>query len=231
MDGNSVTAQARLAGLFALAGLAAGGFADSVVRAALVVPGNGRESARNIADYPWLYRTGALADIIMLAATLVLIALLYRLCAPGGRSLSRIAVLLGLTGIAVQAGNLLLYLAPLHLLADAPHPGMGMAQVQTLVRLSIALHADMQGVGLLFLGLYSGLIGWLAIRARLVPRPVGALMIAAGLVQFLGRAVALLAPVWWDRIAGQCSLLPLLGTAAFALWLLIVGVRPTRALA
>ncbi|MBH0014720.1 DUF4386 domain-containing protein, partial [Pseudoalteromonas sp. NZS100_1] len=112
MDGKAERFQARLAGLFYIGTIGCGMFAEAVVRAALIVPGNGRETMRNIADYPWLYRAGGASDVAMLCCYLAVTALLYGLFAPTGRVMARIAALFSLTGIAVLAGNSLLHLLP-----------------------------------------------------------------------------------------------------------------------
>lgn len=223
MDGKAERLQARLAGLFLLLALAVGSFADSVVRSALVVPENGRETARNIADYPGLYRSGLLADMAGLIAMLVAIALLYALLRRGGPMPALIALLIGMTGLAMEGANLMPAMIPVELLNGAPHPGMSMAQIQTWVRISLALHADLHHVALLFLGIQALLIGWIALRGRGLW--IGWPMLLAGIAQALGRGLALAAPPLWDQVAGQLSLVPLLCTAGFAAGLILLSLR------
>ena len=227
MDGKAERFQARLAGLFYIGTIGCGMFAEAVVRAALIVPGNGRETMRNIADYPWLYRAGGASDVAMLCCYLAVTALLYGLFAPTGRVLARIAALFSLTGIAVLAGNILLHLLPLALIDGAPHPGIPMAEVQSLVRISLSLHNDLYGISLIFFGIYCLLIGWLAIRSRRLPVAVGALLMAGGAVHLVARSLALLSPAIGEAIPGQLDFVPLLGEGAFAIWLLLFGApRP-----
>jgi len=221
-----VEGKAQLAGFFILGAMAARILGDAVARAALVVPGNGRETARNIADYPWLYRVGEAADVVMLCGMVVATALLYALFAPVARNLARVAALMSLTGIATLAASSLMTMAPPVLLDGAPHPGIGMAELHSLVQISLALGQAVQGIGRIFIGLYQLLIGWLAFRSGLLPKAVGIGLALGGLIQMAVRSVALIAPDMVDATVIQADIVALLAEAAFALRLLISGVRP-----
>ncbi|AEG50003.1 hypothetical protein Sphch_2342 [Sphingobium chlorophenolicum L-1] len=216
-----VEGKARLAGLFTLGAMAARIFGDAVVRAALVVPGNGRQTARNIADYPWLYRAGECADVAMLCGMIVATALLYALFAPTGRTLARVAALMSLTGIATLAASGLMTMAPPILLEGAPHPGIGTAEVHSLVQLSLALGRAGQGIGRIFIGLYLLLIGLLAFRSGRLPKAVGLALALGGFIQVAVRSAALIAPDMADALVIQADIVALLAEAAFGLSLLI----------
>lgn len=221
-----VEGQARLAGLFTLGAMGARVFGDAVVRAALVVPGNGRDTARNIADYPWLYRVGEATDVAMLCAMIVATALLYALFAPVARNLARVAALMSLSGIATLAASGLMTMAPPVLLDGAPHPGIGTAEAHSLVQLALALGQAVQGVGRIFIGLYLLLAGLLAFRSGRLPRAVGIGLALGGLIQVTVRSAALIAPDLADATVIQADIVALLAEAAFALTLLISGARP-----
>lgn len=216
---------ARLAGLFILGAMAARIAGDAVVRAALVVPGNGRETARNIADYPWAYRAGEAAEIAMLCAMLAATALIYALFAPAGRHLARIAALISVTGIATLAASALPAMAPLVLLDNAPHPGIGMSEMHSLIQLSLALREAVQGIGRIFLGLYLMLTGLLVCRSGRAPRAVAIGLLLGGAAQMIMRTVALLTPETANAMVIQADLVSMLAEAAFALWLAIFGLR------
>ncbi|KKW93737.1 DUF4386 domain-containing protein [Sphingobium chungbukense] len=216
-----VEGKARIAGLFILGAMAARIFGDSVVRAALVVPGNGRETARNIGDYPWLYRAGEASDVAMLCAMIVATALLYALFAPVARHLARVAAMAALTGIAALAASGLATMTPPVLLDGAPHPGISLTEVHSLVQLSLALGQAMQGVARIFIGLYLLLIGLLAFRSGRLPKVVGIGLALGGLLQMTVRSVALIAPELANATVIQADILALLAEAVFALGLLL----------
>ncbi|WP_313801197.1 DUF4386 domain-containing protein [Sphingobium sp.] len=216
-----VEGKARIAGLFTLGAMAARVLGDAVARAALVVPGNGRETARNIGDYPWLYRAGEAADVAMLCAMIVATALLYALFAPVARNLARVAAMISLIGIATLAASGVMTMAPLVLLDGAPHPGIGLAEVHSLVQLSLDLREAVQGVGRILIGLYLLLIGLLAFRSGRLPRVIGLGLALGGFIQMVVRSVALIAPDLAHAMVIQADILALIAEAAFALALLI----------
>src|SRR3546814_12212237 len=100
-----IQGKARLAGLFRLGGMALRGVGEAMIRAALVVPGSGRETARNIRDFPWAYRAAEASDLAMICAMLGATVLLYALFAPVGRHVARMAALLSVIGIATLAAS------------------------------------------------------------------------------------------------------------------------------
>ena len=216
-----VEGKARIAGLFTLGAMAARLFGDAVVRAALVVPGNGRETARNIGDYPWLYRAGEAADVAMLCGMIAATALLYALFAPTARTLARTAAMLSLIGIATLAASGMMAMAPPVLLDGAPHPGIGMTEVHSLVQLSLDLHEAVQGVGRIFIGLYLLLTGLLALRSRRLPKLVGIGLATGGFIQMAVRSVALIAPDLAYAMVIQADIVALVAEVAFAFALLI----------
>ncbi|KXU29904.1 hypothetical protein A0J57_22760 [Sphingobium sp. 22B] len=221
-----IEGKARLAGLFLLGGMAARGVGEAMIRAALVVPGSGRETARNIKDFPWAYRAAEATDLAMACAMLGATVLLYALFAPGGRHVARMAALLSVIGIAALGAGSLLSIALLILLDGAPHPGIGMAQTYSLVELTLLLRDQVQHVARIFLGLYLLLIGLLAFRSRRFPRPLGAALMFGGAVQAVARLIALIAPDLADATVIQADIVAVLAEAVFALWLIFSARRP-----
>lgn len=217
--------KARLAGLFILGGMAARAVGEAMVRAALVVPGSGRETARNIADYPWLYRAGEAADLVMICAMLVATALLYALFAPVGRHLARVAALISVAGIATLAASGVLAMAPLVLLDGAPHPGISVVESHSLVELALVLRDQVQGVARIFLGLYLLLIGLLAFRSGRLQHALGIGLGLGGLIQMIVRTVALIVPDLANAMVIQADIVSLLAETVFALWLLMLPPR------
>lgn len=216
----------RLAGLFLLLGLTARIFSGALVQAALVVPGSGRETARNIGDFPWLYRAGEAADLLTICAMLVATALLYALFAAVGRPLARVAALIAVAGIATLAASVVLAMAPLVLLDGAPHPGISVAESHSLIELTLILRDQVQGVARIFLGLYQALLGMLAFRSGRLPRVLGIALALGGLIQMIVRTVALIVPDLTHAMVIQADIVSLLAEAVFALWLVIFAVRP-----
>ena len=77
---------------------------------------------------------------------------------------------------------------------------------------------------MIFFGINCLLTGYLVIRSGFLPRFIGALVIAAGLVYLTGSFILFLAPA---LSAGFeiAYLIPLIAELSFCLWLLIMGVK------
>jgi hypothetical protein len=210
---------ARLAGLLYIGTIAGGLYAELGVRAR-VRTDDAVATLHNIQQSPDFYRAGEMADLLMLGCYVVVTALLYRLFAPFARSLSLVAAGFSLVGIAVLAVAGVFHLAPLALIGDG-----AAADSARLAQLALRLHANLYGISLVFFGVYCVLIGWLCYASRWLPRTIGALMIVGGLAHLLSRSAWLLAPHAANLIPAPIAMLPLLGEAALAIWLVVFGMR------
>lgn len=210
---------ARLAGLLYLGTIAGGLYAELGVRAS-VRAGDAVTALHNIQQSPGFYGAGEAADLVMLGCYIAVTALLYRLFAAFARSTSLVAAGFSLVGIAVLAVAGVFHLAPLALIGEG-----AAADSARLTQLALRLHGNLYGISLVFFGVYCVMIGWLCIASRWLPRTVGVLMIAGGLAHLLSRSVWLLAPHAAGLIPAPVAMLPLLGEAALAVWMLGFGLR------
>lgn len=214
-------ASARLAGALYLATIGFGLFAEVGVRAGIraAVPAT---TAANIASYTSWYRLGEVADLLMLCCYIAVTALFYRLFAPVDRTLSLIAACFSLVGIAVLAVAGLFHLMPLALIDYAAG-----FQANLLTQLALKMHSDLYGISLVFFGVYCALIGILCLRTRLLPWPVGLLMLIGGLAHIIVRFLWIGAPEARLYLPAAINVLPLVGEAALAIWLIFFGLSPS----
>ncbi|MGA3209880.1 MAG: DUF4386 domain-containing protein, partial [Terriglobales bacterium] len=111
--------KARMAGVFYL--LNGGtGFAFAV-RSRLVFPGDAAATASSVLAHRPLLRSALAADIVGVAAYLVVTALFYELFKPVNRTLSLVAAYFSLVGCAVQVFACVFDLASLSLLGGAQY--------------------------------------------------------------------------------------------------------------
>ncbi|PEQ12021.1 hypothetical protein B2G71_14690 [Novosphingobium sp. PC22D] len=215
--------KARIAGFAYLVTIAAGIFAEAIVRGSIPTRGDPPAALRAVAEGQTLYRLGAIADIAMLSAYIVVTVLLFELLRRSGRSLALSAAAFSLVGIAVLAANLLLHLTPLALL-DAGLPGRA-----DLALLALRLHGAGYNVSLAFFAVYCVLIAILLYRSRAVPLAVSVLMGAGGLVRMALVLVWFVGPETSALVPGFLRLVPLLGEASLALWLTLfaISTRPS----
>jgi hypothetical protein len=225
---NAPAMQARLIGALYLISGEAFTFAENKVRGKLVDLNDAAATAHNILTHQTLYRQGLAAE----AAPLYLIVtlLLYWLLKPVNKNLSMAAAVFSMAGCIVQAVNVLLHAAPLILLTDAHLAAvLPAAQLQGMALFSLKLAAEGTNLFMLFFGCYCFLLGCLILRARFMPRIIGAFLTVAGSAYLFSYFAAYLAPALEARIYPNIILWPgIAGEGSLILWLLIMGVNARR---
>jgi hypothetical protein len=212
-------AQARTAGAIALITTTSG--FSAIVVAGLVVPGDAAATARNLMGHELLYRFAVAGDLVALlyiAYTL----LLYNLFRPVSRNLARLATAFSLVGIAVDAVNSVLELAPLTVLTSSS-TGLNPAELQSLTFILLRLHAQAGDISLVLFGSYNILIGYLIYMSGLMPRVLGALLALSGACYLVNTFAAVLAPGFEAHLLPYI-LLPGIAELLVAGWLLVAGV-------
>ena len=216
---------ARWAGAFYLATIIAGVFAELIVRGSLVVRDNPAATAASILSNETLYRSALAADLVMLAAYIVVTALLYELFERAGRLLSVIAVFFSLTGIAVLAVNSLNHLSGVLLLKSPRYlAAFESTELQALALNSLRMHSRGYNISGVFFGVYCVLIGTLAFRSRLLPRIVAVLMAIGGVAYLVSSFTGFVVPALSARLP-DATLLGGIGELSLTLWLLVMGVK------
>jgi hypothetical protein len=213
-----------MAGLFYLVTIVAGVFAELFVRGAVMVSEDAAKTAANILAHETLYRSGLVADLVMLAAYIMVTALLYVLLKPAGAVLSLSAAFFSMIGIAVLAVGCLTHVIPLLLLRGHSLAGWSVEQLQALALVSLRLHGRAYSISTVFFGTYCVLIGLLVFRSRFMPRFAGVLMAIGGASYIISSFLSFLFPAA-NAALPDITLLGLVGELALTLWLLIVGVN------
>jgi hypothetical protein len=209
---NEAPIQARAAGLAYLITIACGMFAEVYVRTS-IRSSDPASTSQRLVELEQLYRIGILADGIMLISYVIVTALLYRLFKPVGASVSVVAALFSVVGIAILAASMTILLIPI---AD------GRA---ALAYDALRLHGAAYNLTGLFFGPYCALIGWLVLRSRWLPTWIGWLMVLAGAAFCFDASIELVAPALAQRIPEAIMLISLIAEGALAIWLAMFGVR------
>jgi Domain of unknown function (DUF4386) len=222
--------QARIAGLSYLMVIAGGLYAEVIVRASLLVPGDAAATARAIAANETLWRWGVAVHLLYFVpaiVTNVLICGLFRAVEP---TLARLALVFSVVGVMIEAASLLHLYVPLAMIEESGAlTALGEGQRQALSYLAIGLFDTGFGFALLFFAGFCVLIGTLILRSRLIPRVIGALMILAGLCYVVNTLALILSPTLSDRLIPGI-LLPIgLAELSLALWLTAKGVQVEEA--
>lgn len=205
---------ARLAGLAYIITIAAGLFAEVYSRGSIMVAKDPVRTAAHLSANIELYRWGVFADCAMLVAYAVVTALLYRLFKPVSPSISLIAALFSIIGLALLAAATAMLMLPL--------------QEASTAYAVLKLHGAAFNLTGIFFGAYCLMIGWLTLRSNYLPLVIGWLMALAGAVFVMDATLALLAPAVAKVVPDIVMLISLIGEGSLALWLAAFGVRPTN---
>jgi hypothetical protein len=219
----------RLGGVLYLIIIVGGIIGEAFIRGRIVVGGDARATAANIAAFEPLWRIGIAAELFMLLCTVALALIFYVLLRPVSRDLALLAVFFNLVSIAVEAVNeqrLLEALFPLgkagYLAAFEPE------QLGALSSLSLRSYSHGFGISLLFFGCECLVLGYLIFRSGYLPKTVGILVQLAGWSYLVNTFVLLLSPRLAGRIFPTILAPALIGEASLCLWLLVKGVDGER---
>lgn len=194
----------------------------------LTVPGGVPEDAALVASKVTGNMSGYEIEVafglISTAFYVALIALLYRLLRPAGKTAAILMLAFGLVGCTITAVESFLQLGPVAMLSgDAYLNVFSSSQRAAMALLFLRLSAESGAVALVFFGVFQLFLGYLIFTSGFLPRVIGAVVAIAGVgwltYLYPPLAAAVATPV---AIAGAAAELALM------LWLLVFGVNPTR---
>ena len=215
---------ARTAGLLYLVIIVLGLTGELIVRAGIIAPGDATATVANIQAYTGLFRFGFFADSVMLLCDIALAVLLYVLLRPVSKTLALMAMCFRLVQAAVIGGNLLHYHAALIALGSPEYAArLGAEQLSAVAALFLDLHSHGYDLGLLPFGISCLLLGYLVYRSGFLPRFLGVLLAAAGIVYLVGSYTRFLFPGYVETVMPM-YLVAIVAESAMCLWLLIKGV-------
>ena len=216
---------ARLAGASYLAIIVFAALAYVGIRGRIVISTDMAQTISNLQLHEQLYRIGFSAGVITVVCNVALGLLLYELLKVVNQAVARGLLAFIMASATIEAVNLYNYISPL-IAATLPEykAGFDPAALQALIRGSGKLFAIGFGISLAFFGIYCVLTGYLIVRSTFLPRAIGVLMIAAGVVyECQCLSVFLRVPeIPYILFVGFVAELSL------ALWLLIMGVQEQK---
>jgi hypothetical protein len=224
--------KARTAGLLYFLAGEAFSFADKIIQSGKWAgSGNAAAAAQSILANPAHYRLAIAAEIFQAIPLYALVTwLLYEMLKPVDRGISLLAAVFSWMGCLIMALDGLLHLAPLILLTDA-----GMAALlpgntaQALALLALKVSAKGTILCMICFGCYCFGIGSLVLRARFMPRIIGAFLMLAGSAYLYHFFAMIIAPVFEARFDPQIYIIPgIAGEGSLILWLSIMGINSKR---
>jgi hypothetical protein len=221
--------QARIAGFCYLLVIAGGVFAALFVRESLFVSGDAAETARAIVASESLWRWGIAVHALYLFPAAAFGVILYRLFKPVHATLALLALVFALAPVVIVAVLLTALYVPLAMTGEGDTFGaLDEGQRQALGYLAVGLFFSGWGFSLLLFSGFCTLMGLLIVRSRLVPRVIGALMMAAGAGYFLNSLSAIVSPTLNAALAPGILVPSFIGELSLALWLTIRRVNTTE---
>ena len=220
---------ARIGGALYLIIIVAGLIDEVFVRGSLIVPGDVAATAQNIKGSELLFRAGIVGDLIMHVCDVPLTLILYFLLRPVSKNLSSLAAIFSLLQTAVLITNKLNLVTVLLILGGADYQAaFSPHQIQGLASLSLRLHEYGFGIGLIFFGVNSIIVGYLTFRSDYLPRALGVLHAIAGLSYLINSFALLLAPALNEKMFPAILVPAFIGELAMCLWLLVRGVNVSK---
>lgn len=217
--------EARIAGVCYFLVIAAGVFAALFAREALFVSGNPAATVRSITANQSLWRWGIAVHALYLFPGAVFGVILYRLFRPVHALLATVALVFAMAPVVIEAALLTALNLPLVMITErGAFSALGDGQREALGYLGVRLFFTGWSFSLLLFSGFCASIGLLILRSSLVPRILGALMIAAGAGYFLNSVSAIVAPALNALLVPWILLPPFVGETSLALWLTINGV-------
>ncbi len=224
-SGDKPKVYAVVAGLLGLVIVVGGIFAEAIVRGGVIVAGDALATSTNIVAAEPLFRSGILAELVMLCSDLAYTVLLYILLRPSGRVLAGIAGGLRLVTITILGGAALLQLSAVMLLQPMDYIGVfSEAQRQALALYCLRLHAGAYHIALIFFALHLVLLGVLVFRSGFLPAWLGLGLVVAAVCYAINSSASLLALDCARHLFPWILLPCLVAETALSLWLLIKGV-------
>lgn len=225
----SLAWQARIAGLCYLIVIVGGVFAEQFVREPLVVEGDAAATVGEIAANEQLWLWGLTIHLLYLPAAAVVAVILYGIFKPVQAMLARLAVVFSLANVTIEAINLLHLYVPIAMVDEAAAlAALDEEQKQALAYLSVRLFSTGWSFALLVFAGFCVFTGVLILRSQLVPRAIGAMMIAAGVCYVVNSLAWIHSSALSEALVPWILLPPFLGELSLALWLVVKGVRAVQ---
>jgi hypothetical protein len=216
---------ARVGGVLYLLIIALGIVQEAVIRGRIT----GADAAATFANLqasPMLWRTGIALELLLLIINVVLAIVLYVLTRPVHKELALLALLFNAVATAVETAYVMQLVEALFPLGrNAYLTAFTPGQLQAMTALAMKAHVFGFGIALLMFGPFFFVTGYLIFASGYLPKPIGVLYQLAGLAYVVNGFGLVLAPQFAGRLFMIMAAPVFVGETAFALWLLIKGVR------
>jgi hypothetical protein len=194
----------------------------------MVVRTDAAATAANIMAKEFLFRLGAVSNLLSGASYVGVTVLLYYLLKPVNKVLSSIAASFGLIGLAIGATTSLANFIALPLLHRAQYSAFTTNQLQAVSLFAVTLAEEVFNVGMIFFGIQCFVVGYLIVRSTFLPRGLGRLLATGGAIYVVVSLLNLLGPTFGATVKPIAFIAAILGEGSLTAWLLVRGVDQQR---
>jgi hypothetical protein len=225
INSSSLKNTARFAGLLYLILIITGIYGIMYIPSQIIVMGDTVTTAKNILSNEFLFRTGALNDIISNTIFLFLVLVLYRLFKQVNENQARLMFALVIVQIPFVFMMEAFNITSLMILKGEILKTFELSQRQDLAMLFLKIN-DYGTLPLeMFWGLWLLPFGLLVYKSEFIPRIFGILLVIAGIAYMIDSTISLLFPNYSVFVNKPTLLLVAIGEISITLWLLIKGVK------
>jgi len=193
--------------------------------------GGGMSSVAAVTEFRSLFLVAGLGgELVILVSEAILSVLLFALLAPVDRTVALIAAAARLIMTAIHGFNLIHYTLIVRVATMAGMPGIFDGPGGTDVAVSLLLDSHSFGfiLGIAFLPLHMGALGYLMWRSGYVPRWIGVLFILSGIGYLIDTVGHLFVPTY-TTTPGVIAMVIASAELIFPFYLLIRGPKITAA--
>jgi hypothetical protein len=203
-------------------------YANFGIHERLIVAGNAAQTAQNIIAHQTLFRISIACDLIYSAGLVVIVAALYVILKPVGRTLALVAALWRLIYALMWIRMTLNLFDTLRVLVGAEYMQVFEAdRLEALARLYLRASFDQYYVGILFWGSAATVGSYLWLKSNYIPKSLAAFGLissawcaATAFVFIIFPGFSNVVNLWWfDSPIGIFEIV-------LAFWLLFKGLRP-----
>lgn len=223
---NSLKRTARVSGLLYLILAITGAYGILYVPSQLIVENDAAQTAANILNREFFFRTGILANLIGQTSFLFVGLSLYKLFENTNQSLSRMLLILVTVSVPIAFFIIFNQLHALWLMKES----FAMDPTQSEFLANSFMHQFQNGN--LVIGIFWGLwlipFGMLSYQSGFIPKLIGIFLVAGGLSYVIDAFTFVLIPSMQEHTAIGVAVCSSIAEISVLLWLLIVGVRQTK---
>ena len=219
--GSDLRRTARATGLLYLGLGITGALGSILIRAQLFADGDPDGTLSNLIEHEWLARVGIALELGVVLFQALTAVWFYRLFRTVDTFAAGSLAAFGMVNAVAILGSAALLATALEVADDASLAAAGGAAAT--VQLLYVVSGHLWGVAAVFFGLWLIPMGWLVLRSRWMPQPLGWILIAGGIGYVVSAFVSYLFPSA-DLVSGLLTVPATIGELWIIGYLIIVGV-------